>query len=105
VWTLISETDNYGCVAKFTCLLEAKYQNDSMTSQEAVVHEYITKRPGDSEVVEMSILKAPYYFAAFVGERFGADMCAKFFPDCTHAFGEMLSFVNKFDITPAGNQA
>ena len=53
----------------------------------------------------MSILKAPYYFAAFVGDRFGSDMCSKFFPDCTHEFGEMLSFVNKFDITPAGSSA
>lgn len=102
---LISETDNYGCVAKFTCLLEAKNQNNTMTPQEAVVHEYITKRPKDDEVVEMSILKAPYYFAAFVGDRFGADMCSKFFPDCTHQFGEMLSFVNKFDITPSGSTA
>jgi len=100
VWTLIAHTDRYGCVAKFTCLLEAKHQANQMTSQEAIVHRYITRQPEDAEVVPMSILKAPYYFAAFVGNRFGRDMCAKFFPDCRHDFGQMLTFVNQFDIVP-----
>lgn len=105
MWTLISSTDKYGCVAKFTCLLEDKHRRNSMTSQEAIVHRYITKQPEEGEIVEMSILKAPYYFAAFVGNRFGRDMCAKFFPDCRHDFQEMLQFVNKFDIVPTGSRA
>ena len=79
--------------------------SDAATIYITMLSLFPRKRPQDDEVVEMSILKAPYYFAAFVGDRFGTDMCGKFFPDCTHEFGEMLSFVNKFDITPVGSRA
>ena len=73
-----------------------------MSELSSCVPFHFSKQPSDSHLEEMSILKAPYYFAAFVGGRFGGPMCSRFFPDCHHDFPTMLQFVNNFDIVQRG---
>ncbi|KAF0291397.1 hypothetical protein FJT64_010465 [Amphibalanus amphitrite] len=91
VWDLVSATDQLGCALKFVCLIQARPEEE-LSEEEAMVSALFGRELDGVDFEKMQTSKGAYWYAAFMGERFGADSCNKLFGSCPHQMASMLEY-------------
>ncbi|XP_037071993.1 uncharacterized protein LOC119093183 [Pollicipes pollicipes] len=92
MWDMVSATDRLGCALKFICLIQAR-SDDELSDEEAVVSALFGRDLDGVDFEKMQTSKGAYWYAAFMGEKFGADSCNKLFHNCPHAMPTMLEYL------------